>query len=280
MLKQIVEREEKNEDIILDVTNKRVILYQYDSDWLEEELDALKKAALKQNIDKITVYGQEEDISLLRGLPLKKEGEIEGFFDGETAFIYSIFLNQSRTVQPLKEEQRHIIESAQEKNTIPKTLDLPEGFELRRAKESDVIEMANVFGKVFKSYPTPMNEPKYVKKVMKEDTLFSLVTHEDRIVSIASADINPKYNNAEITDCATLPEYRGKGLLTRIMFHLEDRLRVKEVPNLFSLTRAQSYGMNHAVAKHGYGFQGTLIQNCDISGSFEDMNIWVKILKT
>lgn len=269
----------EGEDILVDQGNRRIIFYQYDEENLVDCLETIGKDEGGHQIEKVSVYANEGDANLLEDLDLTLEGKIDGFFNGEDAFIYSHFINPDRRVSHFREEQKQIIRMAQDKYSGIEKLELPKDFQLRNANSSDVVEMANVFTKVFKTYPTPMDEPSYIKKVMKEDTLFSLVVHGDRIVSIASADINPKYNNAEITDCATLPEYRGNGLLSYIISHLENRLEDKNVPNLFSLTRAQSVGMNHVIAKHAYEYRGTLVQNCNISGSFEDMNIWVKNLE-
>ncbi|GAB6087344.1 putative beta-lysine N-acetyltransferase [Alkaliphilus crotonatoxidans] len=268
----------KHEDILVDEPNKRVIFYQYDENHLEKHLKEIESLEKVHNIEKVSVYGTEGKIAMLEEMDLTLEGKIDGFFNGEDAYIYSQFINPERSISPLREKQEAIIQSAQNKYEGEMTFQLPEGFELRNAEKGDVMEMARVYAEVFQSYPTPMNEPAYIKKVIDQETLFSLVTYDDQIVSIASADINPKYNNAEITDCATLPHYRGKGLLSYIINHLEKRLNKKQVPNLFSLTRAKSAGMNHVIAKHDYEYRGTLVQNCHISGGFEDMNIWVKNL--
>ncbi|MBM7614468.1 putative beta-lysine N-acetyltransferase [Alkaliphilus hydrothermalis] len=267
------------EDIVVDKTNKRVIFYQYDEDCLKDQLEEIEGTNDSHEIEKVSVYSDDSNLEIVEQLDLVYEGKIDGFYNGEDAYIYSQFFNPERNFSPYKEQQQQLIEAVQKKYQKPlKELVLPDEYEIRKADVSDVIEMANVFGKVFETYPTPMDQPKYIKKVMKEETIFSLITHDDKIVSIASADINPKYKNAEITDCATLPEFRGNGFLSHIIAHLEDRLKEKKVPNLFSLTRAISTGMNHVIAKHGYSYRGTLVQNCDISGSFEDMNIWVKQL--
>jgi len=44
---------------------------------------------------------------------------------------------------------------------------------------------------------------------------------------------------------------------------------------LFSLARASSFGMN-LFRRLDYRYRGTLINNCHISGAYEDMNTWVK----
>jgi len=47
---------------------------------------------------------------------------------------------------------------------------------------------------------------------------------------------------------------------------------------VYSIARALSYGMNIVFAKQNYIYGGRLINNCNIMGKFEDMNIWFKEL--
>jgi len=100
-----------------------------------------------------------------------------------------------------------------------------------------------------------------------------------KIVSAASADMDYTNLNAEITDCATYPEYRGQGLLSNLVYSLEQDLTQKGFYTLCSLSRAMNPGINSVLFKHGYKYTGRLISNCHICGGFEDMNIWVKKLK-
>ena len=100
----------------------------------------------------------------------------------------------------------------------------PKGYELRKADESDADLLANLYRTVFKIYPTPMNDPSYIKKCMKNHTIFYIFTYEEKIVSAASAEINQFYHNAEMTDCATLPEHRQFGLMKHLLIKLEEEL--------------------------------------------------------
>jgi hypothetical protein len=45
---------------------------------------------------------------------------------------------------------------------------------------------------------------------------------------------------------------------------------------MFTIARARSTGMNVTFAKNGYSFAGTLINNTNISGRIESMNVWYK----
>lgn len=58
-------------------------------------------------------------------------------------------------------------------------------YHCRKADESDAIQLAQLYGKVFEIYPTPMNDPEYVKKCMKSGTVFYIYAHNDKIVSVS-----------------------------------------------------------------------------------------------
>lgn len=64
-----------------------------------------------------------------------------------------------------------------------------------------------------------------------------------------------------------------------LVHHLEQELKIKGFITLFSLSRALSTGINIVFSKHGYEYTGRLVNNCNIMGRFEDMNIWVKSLR-
>ncbi len=48
------------------------------------------------------------------------------------------------------------------------------------------------------------------------------------------------------------------------------------IATLYTIARAISPSMNITFAKCGYAFGGTLINNTQISGSIESMNLWHK----
>ena len=46
----------------------------------------------------------------------------------------------------------------------------------------------------------------------------------------------------------------------------------------YTIARALSFGMNITFARRGYLFAGTLVNNTNISGRIESMNVWYKRL--
>ncbi len=55
-------------------------------------------------------------------------------------------------------------------------------------------------------------------------------------------------------------------------------MKKRGIKTSYSIARAVSYGMNITFAKHGYIYSGTLVNNTNIAGSIESMNVWHKIL--
>ncbi len=51
------------------------------------------------------------------------------------------------------------------------------------------------------------------------------------------------------------------------------------IKTVFTIARAKSPGMNITFARSGYDYGGTLVNNTNISGQIESMNVWYKSLK-
>ena len=140
----------------------------------------------------------------------------------------------------------------------------------------DAEALVQLYRTIFSSYPSPLRDLAYVKRVMKSHVHFLAVFYDGRPVSAASAEIDYDNLNAEITDCATLVEHRGHGLLTMLLDYLEKEMWKLNMGVIYSLSRAGSFGMNAALNKMEYTFKGRFINNCHIGGRFENMNLWIK----
>ena len=84
--------------------------------------------------------------------------------------------------------------------------------------------------------------------------------------------------NAEMTDFATLPDYRGNNLSLNLLREMEAEMRLRKMKTLYTIARSHSAGMNITFSKLDYSYSGTLINNTDIAGKIESMNIWYKNL--
>ena len=202
---------------------------------------------------------------------------INYYLGSDCFFLVKYFTNDRRNSEHWQQEDQVIMDVLAIQKQL-KLLKPPKEYKLRQADESDADLLANLYRTVFKIYPTPMNDPAYIKKCMKDHTIFYIYTFEEKIVSAASAEVNHFYHNAEMTDCATLPEHRQFGLLKHLLIKLEEELLAKNIYCVYSIARALSFGMNLALHQLQYKYRGRLANNCYIFDQIEDMNMWVKQL--
>ncbi|MFZ5641584.1 MAG: putative beta-lysine N-acetyltransferase [Bacillota bacterium] len=155
---------------------------------------------------------------------------------------------------------------------------LPPAFSLRDAGLADIPQLVELYKKVFTSYPVPITDQDYMQETMQTKNHFKIILHRNKIVSAASAEMDANNLTAELTDCASLPEYRGRGLMSKLIQALEEEMRRRKFISVYTIARATGKGINLIFRKQGYEYGGRFINNCTICGSFEDMNLWHKKL--
>lgn len=148
----------------------------------------------------------------------------------------------------------------------------------RRAEVEDAEAIAALLGEVFAAYPTPSDDPAYVAAQLREGTPFRLVEDGGEIIACASADLVTEARTAELTDCATRPDARGRGLMRALLGDLMDDLRELEYPTAFTMARARIPGVNIAFQRLGFVWRGRMVQSCRIGQGIEDMNVWSRAL--
>lgn len=262
--------------IYLDLFNQRIIVISFQAKDIESFTRRLDYLATNNGFDKICLKARAGQWEQLLPFGYVLEGIIKWYYNGENAYCLSKFFSRQRRLSYKFEEAAAIMEKVSRVSPKQSQPKLPPAYQVRRADPGDIQEICCLYNKVFETYPTPVNEPQYVEQLMKSDYMFVVITHENKIVSVASADISNQDGNAEITDCASLPEYRGKGLMYLVISALEAELTKQGIGCFFSIARALSPGMNTVFKKLGYTFTGRLTNNCNIYGKFEDMNLWVK----
>ncbi len=266
---------------LIDFTNERLQVVQYKGPDYENLFRYLNFIARENRLGKIIVYSREGDRKNFLELGFKEEGIVDTFFCGKPLFFHSFFVDKEREVSKNWEKENKIIELVHSKPKLQQlnSFSLPPKYSLYRAGVQDAVELASFYKKNFETYPTPLKNSEYLKELLKKKTsIFLVIKKGEHLVSSASADIDFKNYCAEITDCATIPEERGQGLMNCLVDFLEEELKKKNLITLYSLSRAISAGINTIFFKQGYKYQGRLKNNCHIAGKFEDMNLWVKKL--
>jgi putative beta-lysine N-acetyltransferase len=239
----------------------------------------LDRLAVSRNYSKVfakvparTLQGFMEEGYLL-------EATIPGFFcNGDDACFLGKYLDAPRREERKPQLLREILSTAEKQEPVSMPLSLPEGFHGRIAGESDIMEMAGVYQRVFATYPFPIHEPAFLRSSMYDATIYFGVWHGGRIAALSSAEMDPLSRSAEMTDFATLPEYRGNGLALYLLQQMEEAMKSRGILSPYTIARAYSFGMNITFARNGYSFGGTLTNNTNISGNLESMNVWYKQL--
>lgn len=261
---------------LADPANGRLYVQRYAGRPVAALTRRLKALAREHGLDKVVVLARAEDWQafLARGFVL--EGVLDGYFRGAPAYALGYFLTGARRSQRSFEQEQTVLEAALAVSPEPPPA-LPSGCRLMTPAPEQAAELAAVFRQVFETYPTPLYDARYVAKLIKSgEGVFRAVVDGGQVVSAAAAELVPEWGSAEMTNCATLPEYRGAGFMRILLGALEADAAALGIGCLFSIARATSLGMNLALRKAGYAYRGRQVNNCHICGGFEDMNLWVK----
>ncbi|AWK52142.1 putative beta-lysine N-acetyltransferase [Clostridium beijerinckii] len=262
-------------EIYVDYTNKRVKIIDLNNISVQN-LKRIIHFSSREHLGKIICNCDSESFEIFVEAGFDLEGKINGYFKGKDAFCMSYFISSDRKICSNFTKKELLIKHCLDiKNTFIHGSDNTK-YCIRNANENDIKEMIELFSAVFSTYPSPVYDEKFLKETMNEKVLYKVAVYNEKIIGVASADMDKENLNAEMTDCATYPDYRGKGILSNIIYSLELDLKKKGFITLYSLSRAINPGVNIVLSKHNYNFAGRLVNNCNICGTFEDMNIWVK----
>ncbi|MFW5877110.1 MAG: putative beta-lysine N-acetyltransferase [Myxococcota bacterium] len=265
--------------VFLDRYSGRIKVLHYDATDYRALCNRLSYLAGANDFGKIFVKARQGDWQRFLQFGFVLEGMMKYYFRGEDAFVMSKFLRAERADTRHVVAESEIIERLMKKPRNYTPPPLPEGYRLVVASDEHIPQMVRLYRRTFPTYPSPLTHPDYIAQTMRQNIRYRVVLNKGgRVVSAASADIDDKDSNAELTDCATSKSERGKALMFHLLRRLEDDMRERGIITGYTLARAPSVGMNQVFYRLGYEYTGRLINNCDIAGNFEDMNIWVKRL--
>jgi putative beta-lysine N-acetyltransferase len=207
------------------------------------------------------------------------EASIPGFHNGKTDGLFMArYYHPDRLIDPDADRVLEVLEAAIEKAAPAPATKIYEAGDCRLALPDDCPQMAELYSEVFASYPFPVQDPDYLLETMTENVIYAGIWEDERLVALASAEVDKAGANAEMTDFATHPDFRGRGLANLLLSKLEKLMAEAVCKTCYTIARATSFGMNITFAQNGYSFAGTLIKNTQISGGLESMNVWYKRL--
>jgi putative beta-lysine N-acetyltransferase len=260
--------------------NNRVYLMKVDPEDCPVVINHAAMQAAAHNYTKIFAKVPESCKPYFEEKTFIQEAKVPRLFnDLEDGYFFSKFMSVDRQHEQQKTTVKEVIETAQKKGPQgAKQRTLPEGLSWRVMNKNDVGEMARLYKQVFPTYPFPIDDPAYLSSTMDENLIYHGIFNGSELIALSSAEVDFNGGHVEMTDFATLPDYRGQGLATFLLDRMEEDVRSGGIQTAYTIARAYSFGMNITFAKHGYQYAGTLVNNTQISGQLESMNVWHKHL--
>lgn len=260
--------------------NDRIYLMEWggdDPDFLSGELLGL---AGKEKYSKIIVRVPEQakDIFIKKGFVV--EARVPSFYNGEEdGYFLGFYLDNKRYKIGRDEHIKKVLTTAMEKAVQPVLAPLKKGLNMKIAEEEDLKEIAALYKIVFPDYPFPIYDPTFLKESMNSGhNRYFLICNSEKIIAASSVEMYPKESFAEMTDFATLPDYRGHSLARHLLKEMESFSKNEGFKTAYTIARAVSFGMNITFSRMGYHYAGTLINNTRIGQGIESMNVWFKRL--
>lgn len=258
--------------------SKRVYLMKYD--FRDKDLlpEALERLASKKRYSKILVKVPARDSAAYKRLGYVVEATIPRFCNGLFRFEFmSRFLNGNMERPGRRKLREEVLFRAMALPAAQVPPVAPGELKLKRLGKDDAPALAGLFAQVFETYPFPIDDPGFLEANMDDWARYYGILDGDRLVAASGAEIDFRCRNAELTDFAVLPEFRGINLSGVLLHEMEKDLEELDLLTFYTIARASSMGMNSTFSRGGYSYGGTLVDNTNICGDIESMNVWHKL---
>jgi beta-lysine N6-acetyltransferase len=258
--------------------NNRVYLMQLNPDALHHIVPALDTLAEEKGYAKIIAKIPADAWRPFQAAGYRQEALIPAFFGGRSdALFVAKYISPERACVGQSEPTNSSLKVIQSETIVHgKTADFV--GDLTTCIPADADEMSALYGRMFKSYPFPIQDAAYLKRSMATGVAYFGIRARGCLVSLAAAEIDRHHQTVEMTDFATLPEWRKKGMAGYLLTHMEEQSSQMRIKTTYSIARAGSAGMNRVFQKSGYRYAGFLKNNTQISGRIESMIVWYKRL--
>jgi len=251
--------------------NKRAYITSFCDDSGESTIKAVEGMAEENNYEKIVAKINSNSRVLFENCGYNIEASFPTSED--RYFFMSKFLDDERAECASSKSIEKVINKAKEYTLSEIECN---NHNISKLSKEHIPDIIKIYDNVFATYPFPIHDKTFISNSMDSDTHYYGVFNDSNLVAVSSAEICRKSRTSEMTDFATLPEYRGMGFASSLLMAMEGDLKGSEISTFFTIARAVSFGMNITFSKAGYSFGGTLIKNTNISGNIESMNVWFK----
>ncbi len=153
---------------------------------------------------------------------------------------------------------------------------LPRRWLCRPADPADAAEIGDLLRRVFPAYQTP-EDPGSIRYALASGLVHGRLVREPagKLAAYASVEFRTGGGAPEITDCATTPAARGKGLMTHLVARLqEDLADVFESRHCYCLAREDQPGMQKVLARRGWRRNGRLMNHYRVGQKWISAYLW------
>jgi len=259
--------------------NNRIYLMRLNPNDIASLIAILDEMAFKKGYGKIFAKIPGPEWNAFKSADYVKEAVVPGFFTGKTdGFFIAKYFSAGRQKSHDVDRLFRLVRQAGDGSAKDRRQSGMATHDVVACKPLDAAEMSVIYQQAFKSYPFPIQKPTYLQQMMHEGVLYYCVRIEGRIAAIAAAEIDLTSQNAEMTDFATLPKWRGMGFAGMLLRHMDKKAYELGIKTGYTIARAASPGMNFVFNNNGYNYAGLLKNNSQICGSIQSMTVWFKHL--
>ncbi|MBS2210117.1 putative beta-lysine N-acetyltransferase [Carboxylicivirga mesophila] len=255
--------------------NDRIYLMKMDKRDAIALPETLTKMARKEEYTKVFCKIPKWAAPLFYSHGFILEASIPQFYNSEEdVFFVSKFLSSDRLLNIETDKLKDLGELLYiKRNGKPSATSK---YTIRPLGIKDAATIADIYDKTFATYPFPIQDEEFLIEAMGNDTFYFGAEYNGKIVAVASAEVDRKGGNAEMTDFATLKAHQGNRLASLILQSMEWEMKKQGIHSLYTIARLNSIPMNKTFLRANYQYAGTLIKNTNIAGNIESMNILYK----
>ena len=259
--------------------NERIYLMKLDPADMPGLVDELLALARERSYTKIVAKVGAAHTAPFLAAGFRHEAFMPAFGpDGSDAFYMGLFLDPARADTFRPATVVAVINTALRKPRREASPEPPPGLSFRELGQDDAEAMAALYAEVFATYPFPILDPEYIRRTMRSHIFYYGLENADGLAALASMETDAVNKAVEMADFATLPPARGCGAAGFLLARMEQAAVDKGYRFSFTIARSTSFGMNICFARAGYAYSGTMVNNTQIAGQVESMNMWYKSL--
>lgn len=259
--------------------NNRIYLMKLAEDDCPGILNLLNNLALNDGYTKIIAKIPARLKTLFLKNGYEHEAYINNFYNGEEdVYFLSKYFTKERQEYKNKNDILTITQFCIEKGKLSRSPKFAKNFSIKQLGKEHISQIIELYNSIFQTYPFPIFDCNYILTTMRTNVDYYGVFKKEKLVAISSSEKDMKNSNTEMTDFATLPEYRGNNLSYHLLNRMQEDAIKKGIKTAYTIARAKNLGINMTFSKMFYEFGGTLINNTNICGKIETMNVWYKHL--